>query len=243
MLKKWFLLLLASLMIFTLAACSKEEPTPPSNDDPTPSKPVTPPSQSAVVLAHSGTLQNGAITWEIYSDGKMTVKGSGAMPDFEEAEDQPWWIQGGSTWLDRNVQEEDIVLVTSLVIEDGITALGEYAFAEQLSLTEVTLPSTLSSVPVSCFKNCTKLETVSGGTSLITIEGEAFCGCEALESIELASTLTEVGWNAFSELRHNSNSDMKLEVRFHGTEAQWNAITTDFGNTALTGAEVIYVAE
>lgn len=243
MLKKWLLLLLSLVLLLTLVACNKDETPPPSNNNTNTQNPPSDESNNGPVVVHSGTLQDGAIIWEIDSNGKMVVKGSGAMPDFEEAEDQPWWMQGGSTWLDRNLQEEDIVLVTSLVIEEGITALGEYTFAEQESLATVTLPSTLSSLPVSCFKDCTKLRTVSGGTALITIESEAFCGCEVLESIELSSALTRVDWNAFEGLRHNSNSDLKLKVRFHGTEAQWNAVITDFGNTALTGAEVTYVTE
>ena len=242
MLKKWFLLLLALVMLFTLAGCNKEEPTPPSNDDPTPSKPTTTPAPNAVVLAHSGTLQNGAITWEIYTtdgtDGKLYLKGSGALEDFESAEDQPWWTYGDDTMYgDRNMMEENIALVTEIFIEQGITALGENAFAEQLSVTKVTLPSTLTALSDSCFKNCPKLRTVSGGKGIATIAENAFKYCTVLESIELSSELREVGWCAFDEITG------PVTVRFDGTEAQWNAITVDSGNDAFKNATVAYPAE
>lgn len=242
MLKKWLFLLLALLTLFTLAACDKEEPTTPPSDDP-PISNSTPSTPNAPTLVHSGALQDGAITWEIYSDGKMVLKGSGALEDFESAEDQPWWMQGGATWNDRNYLEDDIALVTSLVVEEGITSLGAFAFAEQLSLTSVTLPQSLTALSLSCFQNCPKLSTVSGGKGLSTIGDDAFNGCIILESIELSSALDEVGWCAFDQLRHNSNADLKLKVRFHGTEAQWSAVAVSSGNTALTSAEVTYVTE
>lgn len=242
MLKKWFLLLLACLMVFTLAACNKEDPTPPSNDDPTPSKPTTPPAPNALVLAHSGTLQNGAIAWEIYTtdgtDGKLYLKGNGALEDFESAEDQPWWTYGDDTMYGkRNVMEENIALVTEIVVGEGITHLGENAFAEQLSVTKVTLPSTLTALSVSCFKNCPKLRTVSGGKGITTIAESTFKYCTVLESIELSSALVEVHWCAFDEASDS------ITVYFDGTEAQWSAITVDSGNESFKNATVVYPAE
>lgn len=242
MLKKWFLLLLACLMVFTLAACNKEEPTPPSNDDPTPNNPPKQPAQNALVLAHSGTLQNGAITWEIYTtdgtDGKLYLKGNGALEDFESAEDQPWWTYGDDTMYgDRNIMEENIALITEIVVEEGITELGEYAFAEQESVTSVTLPSTLTTLSDSCFKDCPKLRTVSGGTGVSSIGGNAFKYCTVLQTIELSNKLTEVGWCAFDEVPN------AITVRFDGTEQEWNAITVDVGNEKFTNATVVYPTE
>lgn len=241
MLKKWFFVLLSLVMLFALSACNKQEPTTPSGDDP----PINNPASSApnaLVLAHSGTLQNGAITWEIYTtdgtDGKLYVKGSGAIPDFESAEDQPWWTYGDDTaYGDRNTMEENIALVTEIIVGEGITSLGDFAFAEQLSVTSVTLPSTLTVLSDSCFKNCTKLRTVSGGNGIITIEEGAFKYCTVLEAIELSSALREVGWCAFDELQGS------LTVRFDGTEAQWSAITVDSGNDAFKNATVVYPNE
>ena len=248
MLKKWLLLLLALTLLLTLAACNKDETPPPNNNNnnnnnnnPTQDPPSTESSNGPVVV-HSGTLQDGAITWEIYSNGKMVVGGSGELPDFETIEDQPWWLYGDDeVFGERNLQELDIVLVTSLVIGEGITAFGENAFAEQQSLTAVTLPSTLTSLSISCFKNCAKLRTVSGGTALVTIEDGAFCGCTALESIELSDALTSVCWTAFDELRTSANQDLKLKVSFRGGQAQWDAVMIDAGNKALEDAEITFL--
>ena len=241
MLKKWFLLLLACMLIFTLAACSKKDPTPPKEDPLTQSKPKNP-APNALVLAHSGTLQDGAITWEIYttdgSDGTLYLKGSGALMDFESPEDQPWWENGDDKANgDRNVMEENIALVTTIVIGEGITALGENAFAEQESVKTVTLPSTLTKIANSCFKDCKNLHTVLGGTGVTSIEANAFKYCSLLETVELSSALCGVGESAFDWL----NKD--LTVRFHGTEEQWEIVEIDIGNEKLESATVVYLTE
>lgn len=242
MFKKWFLLLLAILMIFSLAACNKQDPTPPSNDDPTPNKPTPSTPKAEPTLVDSGALQNGAITWELYTDDSMTgtlyLKGSGALEDLESAEDQPWWIYGDDRiYGDRNLMENDIVLITAIVVEEGITKLGENTLAEQESVTSITLPSTLTVLSNACLKDCKNLRTVSGGTGITLIEANALRYCTVLESIELSSKLTEVGESAFGGLQR------ALSVRFHGTEAQWSAITVALGNEKLTSATVLYPTE
>ena len=238
MLKKWFLLLLALAMLFTLAACNKEDPTPPPNDDT--GNPTTSTSPSTAVVAHSGTLQNGAISWEIHTvngtDGKHYLKGSGALEDFESAQDQPWWMYGDTkTYGERNTMEDAIVLVTAIVVEEGITALGANAFADQDSVTTVTLPSTLTTLGEACFKDCQKLSTVNGGVGIASIDDEAFHSCTSLESIELSSALTHVGVSAFDFL-----GEITLTVRFQGTEEQWNAIVCEYGNTKFKDVEPSY---
>ena len=73
----------------------------------------------------------GDIHWT-FSDGKLTVTGTGAIPDYDAAENK-------APWADK--------IVTELVIGDGITAIGAYAFYDQSSLKgTLTLPSSVTSV-------------------------------------------------------------------------------------------------
>ena len=73
----------------------------------------------------------GDIHWT-FSDGKLTVTGTGVIPDYDVAENKAPWA--GKT-------------ITELVIGDGITAVGAYAFYNQPSLKgTLTLPSTVKSV-------------------------------------------------------------------------------------------------
>ena len=74
---------------------------------------------------------NNEIHWT-FSDGKLTVTGTGAIPDYNPAESKAPWA--GEP-------------VTELVIGDGITAIGAYAFYDLSSLKgTLTLPSSVESV-------------------------------------------------------------------------------------------------
>ena len=47
--------------------------------------------------------------------------------------------------------------LTEIVIPDGVTELGEGAFAYCIQLTQVTLPDSVSKIGIDCFLNCTRL--------------------------------------------------------------------------------------
>ncbi len=66
------------------------------------------------------------ITWSI-NEGVLTLSGSGAMYDYDTNENPVPWIE------ERNTVEK-------VVIEDGITSIGNYAFWEFTSLKEISIP-------------------------------------------------------------------------------------------------------
>ena len=86
------------------------------------------------------TFDEGSIGNDIhwtFSDGKLTVTGTRAIPDYDAAENK-------APWADKTI--------TELVIGDGITAIGAYAFYNQSSLKgTLTLPSTVKSVGAYAF--------------------------------------------------------------------------------------------
>lgn len=85
-----------------------------------------------------------------------------------------------------------------LVIPEGITRIEEFAFwGYESGLTEIVLPSTLTSISGSAFawaKDVTSLTIPEGVTS---IGEQAFGRMDSLQSLTLPSTLTEIGANAF----------------------------------------------
>lgn len=247
MLKRCLALLLSLLLLLGLAACKKDpEPEPPTGD-PTP-KPDT--KEEETTLFASGTVEG--ITWEVHTNGVMYLKGSGALPDYDDVTksdpwiDQPWYEHGGENGTRRSDAEMGTIPVTKLIVGEGITALGAHAFSHFESLLAVELPSTLTTVSYKAFANCKKLRTVSGGIGVVTVESEAFRGCTDLASIDLSTPLATVQSSAFDDLRSLADADWKLTLRFHGTEEQWlatrNAMTVENGNDILfSGSVVEYV--
>ncbi len=100
--------------------------------------------------------------------------------------------------------------VTELVIPEGVTTIGLYAFSNNTALEKVTLPSTLSVVNT-CFTGCTNLKTLVTSTDKIsgitknydtvvykasTIPANLFKSNTKLKSIDI-SAVTSIGNYAF----------------------------------------------
>ena len=80
-------------------------------------------------LPSSGSCGDG-LTWS-YSGGTLTISGTGAMEDYAAGK-APW----------RNYRYK----IQTVVVEEGVTAIGTYAFYEHLGLKTVYLPSTIQEI-------------------------------------------------------------------------------------------------
>ena len=117
------------------------------------------------------------------SGGVMTVSGTGAMGD-----DQPW----------SSYKSE----ITSVVIEDGVTSIGSYAFTGCGNLASVSIPASMTSIGPYAFSlsgtAATALTvTFAEGTSSMTI-GEGAFGFANLTSITIPNSVTSIGKYAFN---------------------------------------------
>ncbi len=135
--------------------------------------------------AHSGTCGEN-LTW-VLKDGTLTISGTGKMYDYDfdafHGRSQPWGMY--------------IYQIKSVVIEDGVTSIGDNAFKDCSNLTKVTVPSSVTSVGSSAFYDCTALTEISIANGVKSIGGYAFKGCKKLVSITLPDSVTELGSNAF----------------------------------------------
>lgn len=149
---------------------------------------------TVATAATSGSCGNDA-TWS-YSVGSktLTISGTGATNDYNALLSKAPW-------------ESYKPLMTTLVVEEGITELGNYNFYNCTALTSVSLPSTLRSIDgtgtmttsYGCFQNCTALEQITLPNNLETIENCAFKDCTSLKSIRFPDSLTTLSYGAFCE--------------------------------------------
>ncbi len=89
--------------------------------------------------------------------------------------------------------------VRELVLGDGITRLGKYAFSGIDSLRTITFPSSLEVVGEYAFSNCKSLSSLSLPAGVTTIGNYAFTGCAAIDSVSLGESLVRIGQQAFSQ--------------------------------------------
>lgn len=167
---------------------------------------------AVTAFAEGNVLEGTDITWNFNTEtNELHFEGEGAIPDFnhpivdgDEVIEYPW---------------KDCAY-TSIVFGEGITGIGNYAFANSKTLENIVIPDTvtllgkgvflgctnlesavLPSEPTeigeSMFSNCESLKSVTFGAKTEKIGKEAFYGCSALESVEFPATLKEIGEAAF----------------------------------------------
>lgn len=73
--------------------------------------------------------------------------------------------------------------VTSVVLSDSVTSIGNYAFSGCTSLTSVTIPGSVTSIGGAAFQGCTGLTSVTIPNSVTSIGSAAFQGCTSLTSV------------------------------------------------------------
>lgn len=117
-------------------------------------------STSAITMS---AIANDSIAFD-YNDetGVLTVTGSGAIDDYDEnsLETIPWYTL-------RNI-------ITSVVVSEGITEIGNYAFCREVNVTDVQLPSTLTRIGDAAFAGNTNLKSLTIPDSVTTVGDYAF---------------------------------------------------------------------
>jgi hypothetical protein len=86
----------------------------------------------------------------------------------------------------------------SYAIPNGVTSIGDYAFADCGGLTNVTLPNSVTSIGDYAFSGCDGLTTVTLPNSVTSIGDYAFADCGGLTNVTLPNSVTSIGDYAFS---------------------------------------------
>lgn len=84
-----------------------------------------------------------------------------------------------------------------LVLEEGITDIGNFNFSEWDQLEEVTIPSSVEEIGRAAFWKCQNLKRVNLSEGLQVIGPDAFGACKALDTINFPKSLQEVWEYAF----------------------------------------------
>lgn len=138
-----------------------------------------------VSAAASGTCGN-ELTWVIDGD-TLTISGSGDMNNFSWS-NRPDWEKGQP----KNV-----------VIEEGVTSIGNYAFY-QSSIEYITIPNTVKSIGNNAFSD-SALMGINIPNSVETLGRYLFEDCNWLTSVTIGDGVSELGYMMFYDCRSLTN--------------------------------------
>lgn len=152
---------------------------------------------NCVKVAASGTA--GKLKWSLASNGVLTITGKGTMPDYNP---------GKAPWAKKTV--------TQVIIGEGVTHVGSYAFAE-MDITRVTLPESLTSIGHHAF-SFSAITSVTIPGSVTTIGVEVFWGCSDLTSLTICDGVTSIE-SAFGKCTGLTELVLPDSVTSIGTQA------------------------
>ena len=134
------------------------------------------------------------VSWSLSGDGVLTLTGTGATSDYSSTTNSPWYNFSPS--------------VKTVIVQEGITILGNQLFRGCSNISSISLPSTLTQ-----------------------IKNNVFIGCSSIKTITLPVSLTSIGSYAFI-------GTGLTDVKYLGTKEQWAKIKIGSNNTPLTSAKL-----
>lgn len=177
------------------------------------------------------------IVWYIENNDTLHIGGTGSMPDYEVVSGKYslWTSAPWSTEKIRNNTKKVIVdkgitsigecafaslnYLKEVEIPQDITAIGEYAFYDCSSLESMDIPETVTDIGQTVFGRCTKLLNVKLPSNITVIPGGMFVYCQNLKNVEIPDGVTEIGNSAFGECESLTSIKIPEKVTMIGNQA------------------------
>lgn len=176
-------------------------------------------STKASAINSTGSLGDN-VTYSFDSaTGVLTVSGIGDMYDFD-------W----DTAKFQDIKND----VKSIVISNGVTSIGEFAFAYCTSNVEnISIAKSVTKIGKAAFMGCSKLTSLVIPDGVKSIESNAFRNCYNIESLTLYGNLTSIADSAFA--MDAAEELFKLEsIYYLGTAEQHEALSIGEYNEFIT---------
>ena len=129
-------------------------------------------------------------------------------------------------------------LLTNVTIPSSVTSIGDYAFAYCSGLTSIEIPSSVTSIGVRAFEDCSSLTSIEIPEGVTSIGYYAFSGCSCLTSITIPSSVTSIDSFSFNECSSLTT------VYYKRTSVEWSNISINTsGNDVLSSVTIYYYSE
>ena len=146
----------------------------------------------------------------------LTISGTENIPNYSDLRRRPW-----HDYVDK---------IEKVVIQEGVTSIGQFAFCGCRSLTSVSIPSSVYSIEYGAFESCHSLPSINIPATVSSFSPWAFNYCDKLMAINFASdhpeyktidgnVYTKTGGTLIRFASGKSTFDIKSDVEYIGEAA------------------------
>ena len=161
------------------------------------------------------------VTWTLDTNtGILEIAGTGSMLNWSNSSRAPWYSYRST--------------VKTVNIGDGVTSIGDQAFAYCSNLTSTTIGSSVKSVGSSAFSNCTAIKNINLPNGITTISDNAFYKCSSLVKITIPNTVTSIGKYAFYMCANLT------DIYYEGSESDWTQIQIGTGSSSVINSATFH---
>lgn len=178
--------------------------------------------------------QNGGnLNWSYNETTKtLTISGTGNMSNYYSS----GTAGGRAPWVNSKIKDE----IETVVISEGATSIGEYAFFECTGLKNVTIPSTVKTINEGAFYKCSGLtspqpeksddeivDSITIPYGVTSIGDEVFAHCIGLKKVTIPGSVKSIGERAFSDCH------ISTEESEDGTERGLEKVVIENGTETI----------
>ena len=178
------------------------------------------------------------LSWTFDAEGILIISGTGEMNNYSQDSflgynnNEPEWYNGNSEAIKEVIIKNGVTTIgdyafhglyslESVTVPDGIKRIGAGAF-EYCAITDLILPTSITSIGNSAFWRCRKMVNISIPESVTNIGSGAFADCENLESISLPSSVQKIDNGTFNGCSNLKNIQIPESVTSIGDYAFYN---------------------
>ena len=154
-------------------------------------------AESTIIEFNEGVGENLTATLNTET-GELRITGTGKMTNWSLENESPWY----------SYREK----IKTVVIENGVTSIGKYAFLYCSSLAEINIPEGITSIGESAFSKCSSLAEINIPEGVTSIGESAFYECSSLAKINIPAEVTSIDWFAFYKCSSLSKIELPSSV-------------------------------
>ena len=153
------------------------------------------------INSYGQSCPDGSISW-ILKDSILTISGTGNISNYLY---DPSEMKINTSW--DNYRR----MVSKVVIESGITGIGDNAFRHFNRLSSITIPNSITCIGEFAFSDCVRLLSIDIPNSVTSIGDNAFYNCTGIVNVEIPNSIISLGDSIFAGCNNLTTMDVYWE--------------------------------